>query len=261
MKDIVDLARYPLDRLGSPGWWRLVDDCREELVQNGLLNLPDFLFREAVARIIGELTPIIDGDAVLHARFHNIFFEDQIDDLPDSHPALMRFNSSNRTICADQMVGTRVIRLYEWPPFARFLAAVTGIPRLWTMDDPLARANVMSCADGQAVNWHFDRAEFTATLLLQAPEAGGAFEYARNLRSDADPNYVGVARLLNGREPTVVQDFDPGTLNIFLGRHTAHRVTAVRGPVPRMTAVFSYYARPGISFTPEERLGFYGRPA
>ena len=261
MGNIVDLAKYPLDRLGSPGWSQLVEDCREKLLRNGLVNLPGFLCREAVARTIGDLTPIVDRDAFAHARYHNIYFKDRIDDLPHTHPALTRFHTSNRTICADQMVGTDVIRLYEWPPFARFLASVTGVPRLWTMDDPLARANVMSYADGQALNWHFDRSEFTTTLLLQAPESGGAFEYARDLRTDDDPNYAGVARLLKGREPTVVMNLDPGTLNIFLGRNTAHRVTAVRGPVPRMIAVFSYYGRPGVTFTPEERRGFYGRSA
>lgn len=31
---------------------------------------------------------------------------------------------------------------------------------------------------------------------MQAPEAGGAFEYDRDLRSDRDPNYEGVADLL-----------------------------------------------------------------
>lgn len=261
MKDIVDLARYPLDRPGSPGWLQLVDECRDELDRNGLVNLPGLLRLEALACSIDELTPVIDRDAFVHARTHNIYFRERIQGLPDTHPALMRFRTSNRTVCADQMDGSTVIRLYEWPPFARFLAAAMGIPRLWTMDDPLARVNVMSYGDGEALNWHFDRSEFTTTLLLQAPEAGGAFEYAKDLRTDDNPNYDGVARMLQGRVPTVVLDLDPGTLNIFRGRNTAHRVTAVRGQIPRIITVFSYYGQPGVTFSPEERLGFYGRSA
>ena len=261
MEGVIDLERYPIDRPGSPGWRRLVDDCRAELDRNGLFNLPGFLRQEALPRAIAELTPVIDRGAFVHARAHNIYFRDRIEELPDSHPALTRFCTSNRTICADQMDGALVIRLYEWPPFARFLAAAMDIPRLWTMDDPLARVNVMSYGDGEALNWHFDRSEFTTTLLLQAPEAGGAFEYAKDLRSDDDPNYNGVAGLLEGCGPTAVMDLDPGTLNIFRGRNTAHRVTPVRGPTPRIIAVFSYYERPGVTFTPEERRGFYGRAA
>ena len=37
------------------------------------------------------------------------------------------------------------------------------------MDDRIAGANVMTYYDGEARNWHFDRSEFTTTLLLQAP--------------------------------------------------------------------------------------------
>ena len=62
-----------------------------------------------------------------------------------------------------------IIHLYEWKPFAAFLAAVMDKPKLFTMDDPLARVNAMGYSIGQALNWHFDRSEFTTTLLLQAP--------------------------------------------------------------------------------------------
>lgn len=261
MEDVIDLERYPVDRPDSRGWRRLVDDCRSAFDRDGLFNLPGFVRPDALTGAIDELTPIFDRCAYVHARTHNIYFKDRVEDLPDTHPALTKFRTTNRKICADQMAGTSMIGLYEWLPFARFLAAVMDLPRLSTMDDPLARVNVMSYGDGEALNWHFDRSEFTTTLLLQAPEAGGAFEYCKDLRANDDPNYDGVARLLEGREPTVVMDLEPGTLNIFRGRNTAHRVSAVRGPVPRIIAVFSYYERPGAIFTPEERRGFYGRAA
>jgi hypothetical protein len=52
-----------------------------------------------------------------------------------------------------------------------------------------------------------------------------------------------------------------GTLNVFRGKNTAHRVTTVQGSTDRMIAVFSYYERPNVMFSPEERVGFYGRAA
>ena len=142
--------------------------------------------------------------------------------------------------------GTVVLRVYEWPPLAAFLAASMGKSGLHTMADPLARVNVMAYRAGEALNWHFDRSEFTTTLLLQAPEAGGAFEYRTDLRTDADPNYEGVARLIEGRDPDVrIEPITAGTLNVFKGKNTAHRVTTVAGPRERIIAVFSYYERPG----------------
>ena len=48
-------------------------------------------------------------------------------------------------------------------------------------------------------------------------------------------------------------------MNIFRGKNTAHRVTPVEGDTARVIAVFSYYDRPGVRFTAEEQIGFYGR--
>ena len=127
------------------------------------------------------------------------------------------------------------------------------------MDDPLACINVMAYRHGQALNWHFDRAEFTTTLLLQAPEAGGEFEYARNLRSDDNPNYEAVGRLISGAEPVTRLTLQPGTLNVFHGRNTAHRVTEVAGNKPRVMAVFSFFEEPGVTFSEQDRISFYGR--
>ena len=73
-----------------------------------------------------------------------------------------------------------------------FLAKVLDKRQLYLMEDPLARVNVMAYRSGEALNWHFDRSEFTVTLLLQEPEAGGVFQYRRDLRWDDDPNYQGV---------------------------------------------------------------------
>jgi hypothetical protein len=50
-----------------------------------------------------------------------------------------------------------------------------------------------------------------------------------------------------------------GTLNVFAGRNTAHRVTTVKSAVSRLIAVFSYYDTQGVSLSSDERLGFYGR--
>jgi hypothetical protein len=110
------------------------------------------------------------------------------------------------------------------------------------------------------LNWHFDRSEFTTTLLLQAPDDGGSFQYRRDLRSDGDPNYDGVAALVRGEDPDVrTLALTAGTLNVFKGKNTAHRVTPVVGERDRVIAVLSYYEQPDVMFSKEERVGFYGR--
>jgi len=259
MRDLIDLDRYPLDQPGSPAWLDLVEACKSKLAVDGLFNLPGFVRDPAIRETVAAFEPILFENAFVHARRHNIYFKSSVEGLPDSHPALQEFETSNRTICADQMGQAVVIRLYEWPPFAGFLAAVMDKPELFEMADPLARVNVMSYSEGEALNWHFDRSEFTTTLLLQGSQTGGDFEYDKDLRSDGDPNYEGVADLLEGGRSPTLMHLTPGTLNIFKGKNTAHRVTPVGGTSDRIIAVFSYYDRPGVEFSDDERIGFYGR--
>ena len=262
MREIIDLDRFPLDRPDSSEWQRLVARCRADLAAGGMYNLEQFMHPHVAAREVATMADTFAKDSFLHEREHNIYFVKSVDGLGDDHPALTRFKTSNRTICADQIANSALIRLYEWPEFAKFLAATMDMGQLHPMDDPLARVNVMAYSEGQALNWHFDRSEFTTTLLLQAPQSGGAFEYRTNLRSADDPNYEGVARLLRGEDEQVRRlRLSPGTLNVFKGLNTAHRVTPVAGPSQRIIAVFSFYDRPGVRFSETERIGFYGRPA
>jgi hypothetical protein len=262
MHDILDLDRYPLDRPGSPEWTALVARCRGELARGGMFNLEGLMRADAVARAVREVSPVLDAKAFTHRRKHNIYFRKEVPGLSPDHPALRQFETSNETVCADQMPASVIVRVYDWPELATFLAATMDKAALYPMDDRIACANVMRYREGTALNWHFDRSEFTTTLLLQAPQEGGEFEFRTALRSDDDPNYEGVARMLAGKDPAVQRiTAEAGTLNVFRGKNTAHRVTPVGGPVPRIIAVFSYYERPGVRFTDEERIGFYGRAA
>ena len=261
MHEIINLEIYPLDRPGCAEWQALVEQCRADLVANGMFNLEGLMHADLAAREVAGLMPLFEHESFCHERAHNIYFLKTIDGLARDHPALTQYQTSNQTLCADQLTKSALSRLYEWPEFSHFLAATMQMPELHVMADPLARMNVMSYHQGQALNWHFDRSEFTTTLLLQAPDEGGDFEYRSNLRSADDPNYEGVARMLLGKDPEVQHlHLTPGTLNVFKGRNTAHRVTPVEGPNPRVIAVFSYYDRPGVMFSEPERIGFYGRP-
>ncbi|MCP9483262.1 2OG-Fe(II) oxygenase [Shimia sp. CNT1-13L.2] len=262
MHDIIDLETYPLDRPESPEWQALVARCKADLARDGMFNLPGLMFQEVAQTTATTLAPRFETESFLHEREHNIYFRKSIPELPEDHPALTRFKTSNLTLCADQLGQNALMRLYEWPPFARFLAATMDKPELHTMADPLARVNVMSYDAGQALNWHFDRSEFTTTMLIQAPDQGGEFIYRTDLRSEDDPNYEGVANMLRGGDPDVQSlTLSPGTLNVFRGKNTPHRVAPVSGPRARIIAVFSFFDRPDVMFTEEEQRGFYGRAA
>lgn len=260
MNHLLDLERYPLDRLEAPETRALIARCQADLEAEGMFDLEGFVRRGAIERCAEELRPRMARDAFTHKRRHNVYFRPDVPGLPPDHPALREVETVHHTLCADQLASSVLKPIYEWPALARFLAAVMKLPELHTMDDPLASINVIAYRAGESLNWHFDRSQFTATLLIQAPEAGGEFQYRSDLRSEAEPNYDGVARVLRGEDSEVrTRAVAPGTLNVFRGRNTLHRITPPVGPRERLIAIFSYYERSGVRFSAEERRGFYGR--
>ncbi len=258
--DAVDLDAFPLASPASAAYQSLVERCRNELRDRGRFDLVGFLRPGVIAETLTMVRPLIEHHSFEHRRFHNIYFLPTVEGLDPSHPALREAETSNRTVCAEQLTGSALVAIYEWAPLRQFIADVIDVEVLHLMADDLGRVNVMSYRSGDALNWHFDRSEFTTTLLLQRPDAGGTFEFRPGLRRADWPNHDGVGALVEGRDPLVQRhDIEPGTLTVFAGRHTAHRVTAVGGGRDRVVAVFSYFEQPGVVFDDTERRGFYGR--
>lgn len=194
-----------------------------------MFDLPGFMRADVTQAAADPTKPAMATSSFRHARKHNIYFRDTVEGLSEDHPALAKVETVNHTLTADQLAGNPVIDLYDWQPFATFLAATMSKDTLYRMDDPMARVNVQASRAGEALNWHFDRSEFTTTILLQAPEQGGELEYRSELRSAEDPNYDGVAALLRGEDPDVKKvKLHPGALNVFRGINTLHRVAGGR---------------------------------
>ena len=132
-----------------------------------MFNLEGLVRPETLTRAVAELQPVLDTLSFTHKRLHNIYFRKEIAGLSADHPALRTTQTINHTICYDQIPGSIPAWIYEWPSFIVFLAAAMQKETLFPMRDPLARLNVMAYRDGEALNWHFDRSEFTTTILLQ----------------------------------------------------------------------------------------------
>jgi hypothetical protein len=225
-----------------------------------MFNLDGFVRPGTIRAAAMELEPLCRSSAWTHARDHNVYFLPRVEGLEESHPALKKFKTVNHTLCDDQLHSTFVHRLYEWQPLVDFIARVLALPKLYLMDDPLARANVLEYRPGEALNWHFDRSRYTTTLLIQPADEGGEFQYCSELRSDDAPNYDEVGRVLNGQSDRIrINPLTAGTLNVFAGKNSLHRVSTVKGGHSRLIAVFSYYEKPGVMFSDKEKIGFYGR--
>ncbi len=123
-------------------------------------------------------------------------------------------------------------------------------------------------SEGQELGWHFDNSAFAITLLLQKPDlGGGVFEYVPNIRqadNDGGDNGDGmgfekVQETVDGRIIPKTLELNPGTLVLFRGRDSLHRVTKVVGDITRILVVFAYNEKAGIELSEEARLTFFGR--
>ncbi len=98
------------------------------------------------------------------------------------------------------------------------------------------------------------------TLAIQNGEAGGEFEYCPALRSSSDENVPGLQAVLDGdRDPVRTLELNAGDLQIFRGRYSLHRVTAVEGSRTRYVGIFSYADAPGMVARVERTRQLYGK--
>jgi hypothetical protein len=69
-----------------------------------------------------------------------------------------------------------------------------------------------------------------------------------------------VKRVLDGdHERVVTLPMKPGTLLIFAGRYSLHRVTPIKGDTPRLVALFGYDTKPGTMSSELLKVVRYGR--
>lgn len=240
-----------------------ISKCKAVLDRDGALVLPGFLTDCAVSAICNEGEAKI-GSAFFCASNHNVYLTPKDEALDESHPFNRQVVSSKGLIADDQIDGDSPLKqIYHDADFQGFICQVVGEEAVYPYADPLSAVNLHFADNGQELGWHFDNSSFAITLLIQKPEAGSRFEYVRDLR-DADRgemNYDGVARVLDGETKPDVLEMEPGTLVLFRGRNSIHRVTPNEGTAIRMLAVLAYNSEPGISLSQSAQQTFYGRVA
>jgi hypothetical protein len=256
----VALQRYPIDALDAPAGRALVERCRDELATLGACELPGFLEPEAVARVLEEVAPL-RAAAFATDTTHNVEFSGRESELAPDDPLRLQVRSAKSLVAYDQIPDDSPLRMaYESDELTRFLGAALAVEPLYRHADELGALNVMFYEQGDELGWHFDNADFAVTLMLQAPESGGVFEYVPALRTASDLNPSGVAALLGGDRAGVRRlDPEPGTLSLFRGHLSPHRVTPAEGEVPRINAVLSYADRPDARLSSSARRIFFGR--
>jgi hypothetical protein len=258
---LVDRARYPIDDLDAPAGRALIADCRAQLAASGACVLPGFLAADAVAAAAAEAARLAPRAHRTAGSRSTCYLAPPDENFPPAHPKRRLQTTSVGAVAYDLIPPAAAIRqLYESEAVLDFIAAALGEDRLHRYADPLGALNIAVMEAGEHLLWHFDQTDFVVSILLQDCAAGGAFEYVPRIRSAEAPNYAAIQRLLDGARDGVIHlAMQPGTLALFQGRWSIHRVTPIEGPVPRLIALLGYDTKPGTVSSDNLKLRRYGR--
>lgn len=259
VEEIVDLSRYPL--VEPEILERTVcRDVRASLREDGCAVIDGFVASERLEALGEEARRL--APAAHRTRSSMTCYGHAPDaEMPQDHPLGRLLARQNAFVPADAIPEESLLRgIYHDPRVKRFLAMCLGIEEIHEFDDPYAALVINVLEPGATHAWHFDSNEFAVSLMTQAPQAGGAFEYSPWLRRPGDERYEAVSRVLDGERETVRRlDLKPGDLQLFHGRYSLHRVSPVEGERDRLMAIFAYADRPGLKGAREKSRLLFGR--
>lgn len=250
---LIDLDRYPIDRLDTPEGTALIARCLADLDRDAAASLPGFLREDALPGLVAEAERLIPGSRRFEKVPRVTYPESDVSDgsaVATEVRALKHINANNQILNYQIPNNSDLRAIYLWPALTEFVRRIRRVPTLHVSQCPHLALTMKAAFEGDTDGWHYDPNDGVVTLLLQTADQGGAFEYAPNIRSDSDQNYAGVKRLFQNPEAEgrrIAQA--PGAFTVFNGKNSLHRVKPV-GPTdkPRLVAIFSYDQRPDQVF-------------
>jgi len=255
MKKLIDLDRYPIDRLNNKPGQLLVAQCRSDLEDSAAAILPSFVRQSAILKMAKEAESLVqiahryDGD---RAPFYDVDDNERSDD--DSLQSRVRSGRHPNRYCQIlnyQIPNSSDLRaIYLWPPLTEFIRQVLNVEHLFQSQCPHLALTMKVAYEGDTDGWHYDPNDGVITLVLQTPDNGGEFEYAPDVRNQNDQNYAGVDRLYKSPDVEAIRPtLEPGTFTFFNGRYSMHRVRPVGlTRQPRIVSIFSFDQRPDHFF-------------
>ncbi len=233
---------------------------KKEFDKTGILIFEDFLNEEAVAALQKEAADL-KTQAFRAESIYNVYVLPADPGFPTKSPRNRLLKSTKACIPDDQLPADSLLRtLYDSKLFRAFLCEVLGIDALYPYADPLSSINVNYYDPGDALGWHFDNADFAITLLVKGCQKGGVYEYFTDMRYDenGEENYDLVQQCLDGEILPKRQSVEEGSLMIFRGNQSLHRVTDVEAG-ERILVTLNFNTKPGVALSEQSRKTFFGR--
>jgi hypothetical protein len=257
---LVDLDRYPVLTPAAPAYRATVDAARTQLRERGTAEITGFIAPDALPHLVADAESLAPrahhsgGQGTAYLEFPDF-------SLPPEHPRLQFADYAVGAVAYDITPRSSWLRrLYEWDPMKDLIEAVLDRGPIYRYGDPFGALNLAVMGAGEQLQWHFDQTDFVVSLAIQSAEVGGDFEVAPRLRQAADEHYDEVGAVLAGDRVRVeTLAMTPGTLLIFEGRHSLHRVSPIAGTRLRHVGLLAYDTAPGTMGSALLRADRYGR--
>ena len=177
---LVDLERYPLDN--DAAFAPIAARCKSQLQESSFASLPGFL-RPGVAEMLTSEVMEAMPRAYRREQSFSAYDESTPEQYPAAHVRRRKHESRQFIVATDVLSKAGQLRtLYRSETLTRRIAQLLDEPALFQLADPVMGCTSTVMYEGDTHGWHFDLNDFVVSILLQAPEAGGTFDFAPNIR-------------------------------------------------------------------------------
>lgn len=209
-----------------------------------------------------------DGVGYYSNDSHNVFLDgDDESDTPSSmHPRQIQLNSSKVILNAKDLLRSKEVPdldelFMTQKSILHFISSVMQT-KLYPSTDPYGKFYANIFHEGDGLNYHFDRSEYSISLILQPSEEGGEFQFLPNSRKIIETwdemildeeDIVKAVPHSQMKKPQLAA----GDLYLFRGQNSLHRVSEVTKGT-RINMILTYNTEPDVRLNPYTLQKFFG---
>lgn len=257
----LNIRKYDIVDPTKDSYKKLVEKGRSDLQESGACEWPDFVTDHALNVLKWE-SGVLEQSAFFKPVEGNAYLSPHnVSEFAADHPVNRTEPTRVGVVAYDQFPEISLLkRIYESPVLQTFVKDLLGLKELFTYADPFGALNLSVMVRDDYLRWHFDQTDFVTSLSIQNSREGGDFECVPMIRTVNEENYDEVSKVLSGDRSRVKHIKNkPGTLLLFRGRYSIHRVTPIQGDQSRFMGLLGYDSKPGVMSTPHLRDMRYGR--
>lgn len=272
-KICINFAKYPIEQFENDNdgnYNALLQSCISQMKHDGFVALPNFLLPDAVDALISSISKLEeDGVGFYSTDSHNVFLDaEEESDLSPLHPRRIQLKSSKLIINAKEiLLSKKAPNLDEifmsQKSILHFISSVMQI-KLYPSADPYGKFYANIFREGDGLNYHFDRSEYTISLILQPSEKGGEFQFLPNSRRIIE-GWNEMILEVDGINEAVapyslamkMPKLAAGDLYLFQGQNSLHRVSEItKGK--RINIILTFNTEPEVRLNKYTLHKFFG---